>query len=417
MQWLDHSILEVTGLVLSIALIFALIRKGWSLYWTLILGSLLMAVFTSRSLPEALQTLYRALASPATLTLTLMVVSITVLGHLLQKTGILEQMVASLSHLIRDARILVMAIPAATSFLIVPGGAIISAPMADEAGKLIRMSREESALANIVFRHILVIIFPFGTSIILMAGLTGFELVQYVKFNLPVATALLLLAALIVFKKYPRTRTMPATAENKPGRVLAQLLLSFSPLALAMTLALGFNIYFPLAILSGIVLAVFINLPPQNKGRAFCNRAGMLVKGINWPMVLSIVTVMIFKEYVGQADFLINATGYLFKSGLPLPVLLMGLPFIASFTMGHSTAALSVMLPVFIPLLGVEMDSLKYFGLIYIGAYTGYFCSPLHLCTVVTSSYFETPLGPILKKVFCVGAVMLLAGFITFLIF
>jgi uncharacterized protein len=208
-----------------------------------------------------LKLLYSSLTSYTAFYLVSMVLMITLLGHLHQKIGAMEMMVASLRRLIRDPRLLLMVFPASISlFSTVPGGAIISAPMVEETGRLLKMPPLELAMSNMVYRHLVVLITPFNSSLILISGLTGISIAGYLSFTVPVIIVVFLIATVLIFYRYPRSEMAPV--ENQEGynnNALVALFSSAFPFLLAIFLGLVCGVFFPLALLAGIVACFFVN--------------------------------------------------------------------------------------------------------------------------------------------------------------
>jgi uncharacterized protein len=407
--------IEGAGVVLSIFLIIFLIRKGWKMYSVLFLSILILALTNGNTAAANLNLLYASLTSPTAFYLVAMVTAITMLGHLHQKIGAMEEMVTQLRFLINDPRALLMIFPAAISlFSTVPGGAIISAPMVEETGKDLKMSPVELAMSNMVYRHLVVLITPFNSSLILISGITGISIASYLSFTVPVIAIVFVIATLYLLTRHPWTKKTPPaeTDGKKKSEALFKLLIAASPYALAIILGLAFGIFFPLALLAGIGAALLINLPQAYKIAAIRNRIGLLFLGLNWPMALSTLAIVFYKDFMLEAESFQQAVHYLVEQGLPLMALIVILPFITGFITGNSTASLGIALPVLIPFFGPEMLSVRYFGIVYISSYAGYFGSPVHLCTYLTNEYFKTPMYALVKRINVYGFIMLAVGII-----
>lgn len=415
MSWPSSNLAEGAGVILSVFLIIFLVRKGWKMYRALLLATLVLALTNGNPGAANLSILYRSVTSSTAFFLTSMVLAIILLGHLHQKIGAMEQMVQTLRFLIRDARALVMVLPAAVSLLsIVPGGAIMSAPMVEETGRDLNFTPAEMAMANIVYRHLVVLITPFNSSMILASGLTGISIGRFLGFTVPVIAVVFVIAALVLYRKYPAVKTSLSceSGSQSTRKALLVLLINASPYLLAITLGLTFGIYFPLAMLIGIGITFFINLPRERAAAALKSRLAILAGGLNWPIILATLAIVIFKDFMLEAKSFLQAVNYLVERGLPLMALLVVLPFVTGFITGNNTASLGIALPVLIPLVGPEMLSIKFFGIVYLSSYAGYFGSPIHLCTYLTVEYFRTPMYAMMKKVNAYAALLLAVGLV-----
>lgn len=415
LNWIGSDFIEGAGVIISIFLIIYLIRNKWKMYWVLLIAIAVLAFTNNSTLTENLAILYHSLTSYTAFYLVSMVVAIVLMGHLHQEIGAMQQLVDNLRYLVRDPRALLMIFPAAISlFSTVPGGAIISAPMVEETGQKLKMSPTELAMSNMVYRHLIVLITPFNSSLVLASGITGISIAGYLGFTVPVIAIVFLIATIILFNRYPRS-SIEETEPRENGRkkqALNAVFISAAPYLLAMVLGLAFGVFFPLALLAGIAVCFFINLPDEGKAEALRSRFLILLKGFNWPIALSTLTIVIYKDFMLEAESFQQAVLFLVEQGLPLIVLIVALPFITGFITGNNTASLGIALPVLIPFLGPEMFSVRYFGIIYLSSYAGYFGSPVHLCTYLTNEYFKTPLYSLIKQVNIYGAIMLMVGLI-----
>ncbi len=411
----SSDLLEALGVITSILLILILIRIDWKLYQVLSLSILILALTNSKGIGQNLWIFYSSITSSTAFYLVSMVVAITMLGHLHQSIGAMEKLVNSLRALIRDPRVLIMIFPAAISlFSTVPGGAIISAPMVAETGKEIKMPNLEMAMSNMVYRHLVVLIYPFNAGLILASGITGVSIASYLSFTIPVVAIVFIIATFILFRRYPHLNNKPELKEAGENRyeALITLLISSSPYLLAIILGIAFGVYFPLALLAGIVIAFFINLPVDDISSTVRKRIKIFMHGLNWPLALSILSIVIYKDFMLEANSIQQATNFLLNIGFPLTIILVALPFITGFITGNNAASLGLTLPILMPLLGPEMLTVRYLGLIYVCSYVGYLGSPVHLCTCVTNDYFKTPLYSLISQVNIFGAITLLVSLV-----
>jgi uncharacterized protein len=412
--------LEGAGVLLSIFAIIFLIRRGWKMYTVLCLAVAILALTNGLLITGNLTLLYTSLTSYTAFYLVSMVLMITLLGHLHQKIGAMEMMVDSLRRLIRDPRLLLMVFPASISlFSTVPGGAIISAPMVEETGRLLKMPPLELAMSNMVYRHLVVLITPFNSSLILISGLTGISIAGYLSFTVPVIIVVFLIATVLIFYRYPKLEATETVGHNKGyySSALADLFSSAFPFLLAIFLGLVCGVFFPLALLAGIAACFFVKLPAADRISELRGRLKILLGGFNWPLILSTLAIVVYKDFMLEAESFQQTVQYLVEQGLPLMVLIVVLPFVTGFITGNNTASLGIAVPVLIPFFGAEMLTVRYFGLVYLSSYAGYFGSPVHLCTYLTNEYFNTPMYSLIKRINVYGAIMLGVGLILSLFY
>ncbi|MFU8794166.1 MAG: DUF401 family protein [Dethiobacteria bacterium] len=420
MNIFSPSIIEGTGVAISIFVIIFLIRKGFKMYTVLSIAIIILAITNGNYFLSNIYLLYDSVTSVTAFYLVSMVTAIVLLGNLHQKTGAMEQLVDNLRLLIRDPRALLMIFPAAISlFSTVPGGAIISAPMVEETGKDLNMSPVELAMSNMVYRHLVVLITPFNASLVLVSGITGISIAGYLSFTVPVIAVVFIIATIILLIRYPKPSNSAVERQTRSEKrsAIAGLLIAASPYIVAIMLGLAFGVFFPLALLAGIVICFVINLPTINRADALRERARIFMTGLNWPIILSTLAIVVYKDFMLEAESFQQAVQYLVDMGLPIMFMVIALPFITGFITGNNTASLGIALPVLIPFLGPEMLTVRYFGLVYLSSYAGYLGSPVHLCTYLTNEYFKTPMYSLIKQINVYGIVMLAVGLLFSLLY
>ena len=232
LNWISSDYIEGAGVIISIFLIIYLIRNKWKMYWVLLIAIAVLAFTNNSTLPENLAILYHSLTSYTAFYLVSMVVAIVLMGHLHQEIGAMQQLVDNLRYLVRDPRVLLMVFPATISlFSTVPGGAIISAPMVEETGQKLNMSPTELAMSNMVYRHLIVLITPFNSSLVLASGITGISIAGYLGFTVPVIAIVFLIATIILFYRYPRSsiEEIEPRENGRTRQAVAAVLISAAP--------------------------------------------------------------------------------------------------------------------------------------------------------------------------------------------
>jgi uncharacterized protein len=232
---------EAAGILIAIVVIALMVRRGIQLMWSLLAGAAVISLFSRLTLSEIFSITMGTLTSPVTAFLILMVMGISILGYVLEKTGTMHQIVSSMYQLITDARLLTTLLPAMVSLLSIPGGAIMSAPMVRAAAKDLKLSNVQLALANVLFRHTFLLILPFSPTVIFIAGVTGVHIFQFIAFAFlyfsSCCPSLFSWYSEIVPKAVPFLRT------NSYWPRISNLLKSLSPFIIVFFFYLGFDLY------------------------------------------------------------------------------------------------------------------------------------------------------------------------------
>lgn len=407
--------LEALGILLSVIAIALMIRKGFKLLWALLVGVAFIPIFSQMHPMEIINIIKNTVVNPVTILLVLMVTAISIMGYVLDKTGIMHDMVESLYHLINDTRILLVLLPAMVSFLSIPGGAIISAPMVDEASKKMQISKTKQCMANLLFRHLFVLISPFYPAIIVISGVTGVNMFRFILFNIPVFIVGVALSSYYLFKGISVPESITET-ESVATR-LFRLVLNFLPFIIILIFYLALGLYLPISLFLGVIAALFLNIPQKEKlHKVLLQRSQYLWKGISWSMIATIFTIMLYKEFIENTDSLNIGVTIILSRGFPLVILLIAIPYITGLMTGNNAASLGVALPILMPVLNPAVSSISQLGLIFVSSFVGYLGSPIHFCTYLTNEYFKTPLGKVVFRLNVMGMIFILTALVTSLL-
>ncbi len=415
--------MELIGVVVALVVIIVMTQRGFELYLSIFAGTAIVVVFNRFPLEEIASITYQALRSPTLITLTLIVITLTAFGNLLKETGNLKKIMLSLSSLIKDLRYQMVLLPLLIGLITFPGGAVFSAPLVEEAGKGMRLGRNRMAVANIAFRHIQYLVYPLYPGLLFLVEVSPYSLYDYIYFNLPLFVVFFLLIFKLAFRGVTNTRQVEVDLakgdlkENSFSKDLFELMYSLAPLIVIILLLMIFQLYYPLAILIGIVAAFFSYYPRKSSvWKTAKVRFNYLLRGINWPMALAIVAVLIFKDFLDHSEVIDEIMHYMLGNGLPLLALVVLIPYLSGIIMGNPYAAIGICVSLFMPIIPEAPQGLYYMALIFISSLAGYFGSPLHMCTLLTVEYYKASLPAVLKDVNILGAAQMLLGVASYLI-
>lgn len=385
----------MVGLILAFVAINALLYMGKKLHTAVLAGIILIALFNRMSPAAAWNTLYLSVTSSMFVLLGLIVVLLTGFGNLLKETGSLRIMVEKLSIVISDLRLQLVLLPGLVGLMAFPGGAVFSAPMVEEAGAGLKLDRVRLAVINVMFRHIFYLVFPFYAAFILMGEMSGTPVTQIILLNLPLAVLFTAGLFFFLFRGVKNAKGKKANLKEVPI-----LLGSMMPLLVIVVLSVGFNVYFPYAIIAGTVLALFSFLPEGVPlAASLKERALFFYKGINWSMALSIVSLLVLKDFFEQSGTLPAIIDLMVSRGIPLLVLAVLIPYISGFFTGSHTTAVAFSVPLFMAAVPDPVLRNTYLALIFVSGLAGYVGSPLHMCAILTAEHFEVPIREVIRQV------------------
>ncbi|MTI96209.1 MAG: DUF401 family protein [Firmicutes bacterium] len=406
------------AVIIAIGLIMYCVRRKLNMGLSMMLGALALALLAPVPLDLAWEALITALGDANTWTLTLVVVLIGVLGHLLTASGTLDLLVDKVLALSAgDSRWALTVIPMVMGALSVPGGAMMSAPLVDRLGDRGELAPEFKTGINIVFRHLWYVALPVIPSIILAAALADVTPATLAAQNLWAGLAGMVAAWWFLLRKIKGSE-QPFQFHRAD---LALVLVSLLPLLVVLALFLIVELWFPLALVAGIICALLV-LPGGQGPLAFRMLAAlrkrsltMLAPGVRPGMLLVVPGVMIFKEMLHTSSLVNTFAADLVESGIPLWLLLLVLPFALGIATGSHEATVAIALPIFVPLLPAE-HYLPALGLLFGSLTIGYIISPLHLCLILTREYFCSRLGGVYRYTGPVGISMLVVILVTALL-
>lgn len=324
------------GLILAFIVINVMLYFGHKLYHAVLVGIIPLVILSRMALADIYDTLIHSVTDSMFILLALIVILMTAFGNLLKETGSLKIMVEKLSLVIKDLRLQLILLPALVGLLAFPGGAVFSAPMVEEAGARLELDRTRLAVINIMFRHIVFLVFPFYTALILLGQMSGISVLFFIRINLPVTVFFFIVLILVLFKGVKQPSMPRAKLRELPA-----LFQSLFPILATVVLAVVFDIYFPVAILAGIVFAL-MNFLPKDVAlfQAIKPRLLFLWRGINWSMALSVVSVIVLKYFLERSGAVASASELFVSRGVPLLVLALLIPYFTSFFAGSPSTAI-----------------------------------------------------------------------------
>ena len=296
------------------------------------------------------------------------------MGGLYRESELARELASELRALFKSGRAVLFAVAAVFGLLPMPGGALLSAPLVDEEGKRMGMSKEDIALANIWFRHVVFLVFPLTPSFLLAHTIAEVSIYHIAAFQTPV----FILSSAIGLARFRGYSEPPATT---PSFNPAKLLLLLAPIASAVLLGLA-GIPVPAAILAGVAILVLVSHPNR---RQLASVASFALS----PHVLTLVlSSLMLRRSLGGLSLEVSIPSYLYIPCASATAATLAL------IAGSPLAAVGATLPVF-----AGHGSLPLASLIIVSAWAGYLCSPLHLCSILTSSYVNSSLKELIKDV------------------
>ncbi len=319
------------------------------------------------------------------------VVMIVFLSELMKRKGRIKTMVDSLRQLLGDPRGVVVLVPAIIGFLPIIGGAMISAPMVEEASDELKLSPEKKTFLNYWFRHLWEYIFPTYPGVILSAAILGVGLSTITVANLPLTFAAAAAGLLFGFR---------GVAHHGDGkrRISRNLFIDFFvsglPLIAVILAVLVFNTDLALTLILVFLVSMLIY-------RAEPREVVKIVKeNFSFAYVSIVVGILIFKGVLEATGAAAQIAGDLTSLGIPSFFVLIILPFIIAMSTGMTMAYVGITFPILLTYFTTGDFPMIAFMLAYAGGYAGIMLSPVHLCLVLTAKYYRAPLPTVYRLLY-----------------
>jgi integral membrane protein (TIGR00529 family) len=390
--------LNVLGVVVAFVVIILLINKKFNFGVSLILGSLILGIFSLQTIelvdiPKAfieasIYSFNDQQIVTETIELVFLLMLIYILAKCMQETEAIKKLIDSLRTFFSKGGTLGV-IPAVYGLMPVPGGALFSAPMIDEEGKKYLLNKNQKNFLNVWFRHIWFPIYPISSAMILICSekFSNINIYHLILVNIPAFIASIIIG-IIYLKKFIKKTSIQQTKSEKNYTGLIYLLPPIVPLFFYGVLQF-FDFPQIRSFLIGVVFSIiFLYFLIKISFKEYIQ---IIKKSITWKLALAIFGIMIFREMfdVSKANILIADM----IGRLPFPALLIiiVIPLLLGLLTGYNLGAIALsyfLVEPFFSFTGINIIGLT--SIIFISSLVGYLISPIHLCNVLSSEYLKT---------------------------
>lgn len=404
------------GIILAFVLILIFAAKGVHLGLALSLGTIAAAIFQPLTIGGFFHVILAEIFNANTLQLIVAICLISGLGRVMKESGDLDLVVDSLAAIFRSDRLLCMLIPALFGTLLVPGGAIMSAPLVEQSAVQLKLSNARLSALNLFFRHIPNSIYPLYPSIILTSELLGLDRLAILKNTMFVMAVGSTTAYFLFFRGAEAQRAADKPRERRLGPSIRSLCLGFSPVLIMLITLVVFDLPFYLAAALGVAVALARGLAPENRVRGwFQQLLRFFREWVDYKVVLLMVGIMAFKGIVAYSGVITSTLHTVLQNGVALPLIILGMSVTIAFAVGMHQAATGILVPVFASLFPVGAIG-PYASLLYFSVLFGYLVSPLHLCLTISNHYFRVSLWEVYQELFWPLFSVLVTALLWFLV-
>ncbi|MBU0595997.1 DUF401 family protein, partial [Candidatus Bipolaricaulota bacterium] len=345
------------------------------------------------------QAIESTITDPSVLLLALIVGLIPLIGGTMEASGQMERLVSNLRIGVRP--FLAFA-PALLGMLPMPGGALLSAPLIERGAG--HTPADVKAAANVWFRHVLLIVYPLGPALIASAKIAGLDVYDAVPYLL-VPFALMVVVGYLFLLRRAGGHLSQTGAFSLAGLLVPMGIILVAPildlvLKRATTLPVT-EVATTIGVLTSLVLSASIGRVGPRRLR------GIFLKMKPWKYVLIILAMFAFLN-------VFTASGVPERiAALTLPplVLCVVIGVVLGLITGRIQAPMSIIVPIYVSTYGTL--SAAGFAVTYFAVFLGYILTPIHPCISVSLEYFNTSMGPFLRRMVAPTAVGVIASLVV----
>jgi integral membrane protein (TIGR00529 family) len=394
---------------LVVALLLVLIRLKWDLGLVLFLDTCLAAALFAMTPGGFGRAVLAGATSWETAELAGIVILVLYLGEFLQSSGAFRTMVDALKNLVRDDR-LILAIPSAfIGLLPMMGGAMMGAPIVEEAARRWEVEAAWKTFFNYWFRHVWEYWWPLYLNIILASAIFQVPIWKISLYQGGFSLVAIGAGLAVLIKKLPR---QPCERERCGSwKDAATVVLSIWPIVLTIVLIFVFRLNMLIAL---AVAAALTQVTSKGNLKA---RWDVIVRGFSVRTVWLIVAVMVFKKVLeasGALDAVVRAVP---PHGLSAYILMFAAPFIVGLLTGVNQAFVAISFPLLVPMIGTGRPDMVLMTFAYVSGFAGILLSPAHLCLALTADYFKAEMKDVYRILVGPVAVVFAAALLELLVF
>ena len=382
---------QLIFVIVSFLTVPIFIRKGIRLYYALFISAGILGIMSRLGFKNLAGVILNVFVNPQSQAVILTVIMVSILGGLMKHYGFFSRIVETLESIVKRKRNILMIIPAMIGILVIPGGALLSAPFINDIGKGMNIPSSRRAAINLVFRHISMFILPYSTSLLIVStSIPDINIFRVILFNAFFITSVIIVGYFHFIKDIQSTVSI---SRINIGKNILRLLTYTLPIYASVIINYLTGLPFYISLVMSVIIVYLIS----DKKSFF----RVLIKSPNWNMILTVIAILIMKETILNMKDLINvfiampSTTNSISSTL---IIFWILSFFFGYITGNQGAALAIVLPIISQMYEVSNILYVYIYFIFGSTFMGYFLSPIHLCQVFTLEYMNVNLVDLYRE-------------------
>ncbi len=386
------QIIKISSLII---LLLVLLKLKTNISLSLLILSVYSIILFSLNLRTVFSSSIEILTQKTSVQLYIIIISVLYITLIQKKEKMFDKLLASMRAIFRNNKIVSMVTPSIIGLLPMPGGALVSAPLVENATENMDVSNEFKTFVNYWFRHVWEFVWPIYAGLLLFQAMSGIPLKKIIITQSPY-TILNILTGILIVSIYFRKNGNHIPRLRKNGSLKNTVYDFFGGVWPLILIILQFFIFsIPLHI-SMITTSIALTVTKKIKLKNFVRY--LFSPLIGKTMVL-MVTVLVFQKII----FISNVFSSFNTENLSFSLLIF-LCFLISFSIGFltgvNTAYIAIAYPILLPLFKDMPGFLNISIYIYVIGFSGILLSPVHLCLVLTNEYFKSDLFKVYKYLF-----------------
>ncbi|WP_243830537.1 MULTISPECIES: DUF401 family protein [Petrotoga] len=387
----DLAVVSIISGLISMVISIKLIKK---VHWAILIATIVTAL-VSLNLNYIGSSFLQTLSQSDFYEVIIVIFGIYLLSDTMKASGNSQKFAKNIEALF-NSRQAVGLMPMLLGLLPMPGGAMFTAPMVKDIANESNINMVEATAMNYWFRHSMEFFWILYPALILESALTGIGLTKLLLIQLPIG-----LFAIIGGWLYFRIGKISLKRDKELWKELFESILPIIIIIVGV-----------IASLPGWIVVLTVSLI-----YTFYHKNYKDLLNIRWETVLLLLFVFWYKNLVTVSnlsnDFVENLTMW----GVSPWWIIMISPIIIGLITGITQAGFAVTMPIALSFVEAGFISLVPVAITtYFFSVLGVLLSPVHLCLLLTSRYFEVDMFSVIKKI-AVPVFCAIMGYIVVMIF
>ncbi len=390
--------MDFARLLLVFVVIVVALRRKVPVGITLFVAGLLTALLFQVSFNRLVGGYGQLVTSIRFLSLTGVIVLVTVLGYLLKALGYLERLSGAFRGLWGGRKTAVMIMPPVVGLMPMPGGALLSAPLVEQALADPKYSQELKTAANYWFRHVVEFSWPVYPGLILTEAITHVPIGQVALLQLPMALAMMIIGYFLFI------RQVDAGPGERVGlgRTITGFLGTIWPIGTAIAIYGIFRCDLSVAVFISLILLILVARP------AAPILLAALREGFSYKLVLMVFGILSFQTVLELSGAINSIPTVATAYHLPPSLIISMVCFTVGILTGMTAAYVGLGYALLGGLIYQPVIHPEYMLVAYTSGYLGMMLAPTHLCLILTNEYFGSDLGAVYRRI--IPGMLLLGG-------